>query len=186
MTPEETKRLVERLRNFDGSDIKQLYTQAADALEAMALNDGQKPSGDLPCASAGSSRQSVTDDAVAPDQISAAARDALAERRAQVTREGWTPEHDDAHSVGALAVAGACYAFSAASSQYARHSTYWARRYTEAFREYWPFDEEWRKPKDPRRDLVRAGALIIAEIERIDRAALQPDHEQALPGDEHE
>jgi hypothetical protein len=29
----------------------------------------------------------------------------------------------------------------------------------------------WWKPKDRRRDLVRAAALIIAEIERLDRDA---------------
>lgn len=33
----------------------------------------------------------------------------------------------------------------------------------------WPWGAEWWKPKEPRRDLVRAGALIIAEIERLDR-----------------
>lgn len=35
----------------------------------------------------------------------------------------------------------------------------------------WPWGSSWWKPKDPRRDLVRAGALILAEIERIDRAS---------------
>ncbi|EIP5489386.1 hypothetical protein LS178_001568 [Salmonella enterica] len=32
-------------------------------------------------------------------------------------------------------------------------------------------DPAWWKPKGARSDLVRAGALIQAEIERIDRAA---------------
>ena len=36
---------------------------------------------------------------------------------------------------------------------------------------YWPWDPAWWKPIDPRCDLVKAGALILAEIERIDRAA---------------
>jgi hypothetical protein len=35
----------------------------------------------------------------------------------------------------------------------------------------WPWSREWWQPKDRRRDLVRAGALIVAEIERLDRAA---------------
>jgi hypothetical protein len=35
----------------------------------------------------------------------------------------------------------------------------------------WPWSVQWWKPKDRRRDLVRAGALIVAEIERLDRAA---------------
>jgi hypothetical protein len=31
--------------------------------------------------------------------------------------------------------------------------------------------DEWWKPTNRRRDLVKAGALILAEIERLDRAA---------------
>ncbi len=30
----------------------------------------------------------------------------------------------------------------------------------------------WFKPKDRRRDLIKAGALILAEIERLDRASV--------------
>lgn len=33
----------------------------------------------------------------------------------------------------------------------------------------WPWDAKWWKPKNTRRDLVRAGALIVAELERMDR-----------------
>jgi hypothetical protein len=43
-------------------------------------------------------------------------------------------------------------------------------------REYgWPWDLKWWKPTTPRRDLVKAAALIVAEIERLDRAALAPE-----------
>jgi len=35
----------------------------------------------------------------------------------------------------------------------------------------WPWAEKWWKPKNERRDLVKAAALILAEIERLDRAA---------------
>lgn len=38
------------------------------------------------------------------------------------------------------------------------------------WRVLWPWDREWWKPKDRRRNLVRAAALLIAEIERLDRA----------------
>jgi hypothetical protein len=39
--------------------------------------------------------------------------------------------------------------------------------------EAWPenWSATWWKPKDRRQDLVRAGALVISEIERIDRAS---------------
>lgn len=35
---------------------------------------------------------------------------------------------------------------------------------------FFPYEAHWWKPKTPREDLVRAGALILAEIELIDRA----------------
>ncbi|MCY0328226.1 hypothetical protein [Pseudomonas aeruginosa] len=85
--------------------------------------------------------------------------DVQAERRRQVEAEGWTPEHDDEHNGGELADAAACYALSAAG-----WSTY-------AARERWPWPLEWWKPSTARRDLVKASALALAEIERLDRAA---------------
>ena len=36
--------------------------------------------------------------------------------------------------------------------------------------ELWPWLSSWWKPSTNRRDLVKAGALILAEIERLDRA----------------
>ncbi|NKJ43681.1 hypothetical protein [Novosphingobium sp. SG720] len=35
----------------------------------------------------------------------------------------------------------------------------------------WPWDDEHFKLTNPRRDLIKAAALIVAEIERLDRAA---------------
>lgn len=82
-----------------------------------------------------------------------------AERRRQQEVEGWTPEHDDDHDEGAMAKAGAVYAL-------------WDTDVaTRAFvSEAWPWEQEWLKPKDQRRNLIRAAALIVAEIERLDRA----------------
>lgn len=37
----------------------------------------------------------------------------------------------------------------------------------------WPWSPEWWKPKDPRRDLIRGIALLIAEAERRDRQEAQ-------------
>ncbi|MBN6820664.1 hypothetical protein JRF84_13860 [Methylobacterium organophilum] len=93
--------------------------------------------------------------------------DIARERRRQVEAEGWTPEHDDCHDEGEIADAAACYAAgripmapAAASAQ--------GHGYTPL----WPWDAKWWKPgRDRRRDLVKAGALILAEIERLDRAA---------------
>ncbi|MFU6543340.1 hypothetical protein ACM793_03965 [Pseudomonas aeruginosa] len=85
--------------------------------------------------------------------------DVQAERRRQITAEGWTPEHDDEHNGGELADAAACYAL-------------WAGGINPGnWREFWPWAPEWLKHSEPRRMLVKAAALILAEIQRLDRAA---------------
>ena len=103
-----------------------------------------------------------------------AAQDVLAERRRQIEVECWKPEHDDAHTDGSLAAAGACYAMHSAidagidSGRIDRYAEPW-RRLDKFVPDYWPFHRLWWKPRDRRRNLVKAGALIIAEIERLDR-----------------
>jgi hypothetical protein len=100
-----------------------------------------------------------------------AARDVLAERRRQVEEEGWTPEHDDEHSTGDMAAAAASYALAAGADSVRtvveRHERIRAALHV------WPWASEWWKPKDGRRNLVKAGALILAEIERLDRASMK-------------
>ena len=84
------------------------------------------------------------------------------ERERQMAVEGWTAEHDDNHSCGELADAAACYA----------HPAPWGvRPQAGPPPKLWPWSIAWWKPKDRRENLVRAGALIVAEIERLDRAA---------------
>lgn len=90
--------------------------------------------------------------------------DVQAERRRQVEAEGWTPEHDDEHSHGQMARASACYALAGSS---APNDGTAALLVSLA----WPWDEQWWKPSTARRDLVKACALVLAEIERLDRAA---------------
>ena len=84
--------------------------------------------------------------------------DVLAERARQIEVEGWTPEHDDQHRSGQLADAAARYA-AAGGGTFPDERT--------AF--LWPWAASWWKPTNRRRDLVKAGALILAEIERLDR-----------------
>ena len=98
-----------------------------------------------------------------------AALDVLAERARQISVEGWTPEHDDLHEEGQLA---------GAAAGYARHVNARGWVFAGSPDDYksepppihWPWADEWWKPSSPRRDLIKAGALILAEIERIDRA----------------
>ena len=96
----------------------------------------------------------------APPALTDAAREVLGERQRQVTAEGWTPTHDDEHEIGELARAAACYAANATGYRLQSRIN------------IWPWDREWWKPSTPRRDLIKAGALILAEIERLDRRAL--------------
>lgn len=90
--------------------------------------------------------------------------DLLAERLRQVDDEGWSPEHDDQHAFGELAKAAGCYAWIAGTSDN-------LRLIFDAPPPTWPsnWGSDWWKPTDRRRDLVKAGALILAEIERLDR-----------------
>lgn len=90
--------------------------------------------------------------------------DVIKERTRQVVDEQWTAEHDDAYPAGTLALAGATYALPKEDAN-GKHGSG-----VPVWRALWPFDGEWFKPKDRRRDLVRSAALIIAEIEKIDRA----------------
>ena len=109
------------------------------------------------------------------------------ERRRQIEVEGWTAEHDAEHEDGELAMAAACYS--------ATDKIYVIQKYANAFtvRDPWPFEDRWDKrygygsnaygkgneganylpdPKtytnEERVDLlVKAGALIAAEIDRL-------------------
>ena len=97
-----------------------------------------------------------------------------AERRRQIEAEGWTAEHDDQHTDGSLAAAAAAYAWAASLSDHARAKladveSVWGWQLWRLWPRSWA--GAWCKPRDRRRDLVRAAALIVAEIERLDRAA---------------
>ncbi len=109
--------------------------------------------------------------------VSAAVADVLAERRRQVEAEGWTPAHDDAHDRQELAAAAACYAHPSPSMTKFRTEGYGGalHDYPRQVPSDWPWHPQWWKPTDRRRDLVKAGALVLAEIERLDRAEQPPE-----------
>jgi hypothetical protein len=101
------------------------------------------------------------------------------ERKRQIESEGWTLEHDDKHLHGELARAGACYALHAAYPTANYKITPpdsrwpWTNTYDgsggRGDTPIWCSRPAWWKPKNERRDLIRAAALIVAEIERLDR-----------------
>lgn len=110
-----------------------------------------------------------------PGTFSDAMNDIYKERTRQRRKEGWTLAHDDAHTDGSLAAAAAAYAYQASTMVTPKDDdddcTDGKRGFVSIVRIIWPreWSWEWWKPKDVRRNLVRAGALILAEIERIDR-----------------
>jgi hypothetical protein len=88
-----------------------------------------------------------------------------AERARQIHEEGWTAEHDDTrHQLGELLHAAQSYVMQA-DGQIQRVDL------PDCFiPRFWPWAREWWKPSsDPVRNLVKAGALIAAEIDRIQR-----------------
>jgi hypothetical protein len=95
-----------------------------------------------------------------------------AERQRQVGVEGWTPEHDDKYTRDQLLSAARNYmeigSFIAMTGR-TDGETFYRGMPPEAG--LWPWTGEWWKPDytDAVRNLVKAGALIAAEIDRIQR-----------------
>lgn len=104
-----------------------------------------------------------------------------AERQRQKEVEHWSDEHDDQHKCGEMAKAAACYAYVAALSDTVRdvdrlppvNAVGPVQSQVVVIQRAWPWDWKWWKPKDRVRDLVRAGALIVAELERLKRAEMR-------------
>ena len=127
------------------------------------LGDGLQADGETPCPCIDARKG---EDLTFETEMPRAWLDVMGERVRQITAEGWTADHDDAHSLGQMAGAALCYL--------AEDIPHWARQ--QAHGCYWPWDAEWWKPGDHRRNLVKAGALILAEIERLDRATTESSH----------
>ena len=85
------------------------------------------------------------------------------ERQRQISGEGWSPAHDAIHTEGQMAAAAMCY-----TEQVVDDEIRAVGGSGEFVQQWWPWDEEWWKPSlDPIRNLVKAGALIAAEIDRL-------------------
>lgn len=87
------------------------------------------------------------------------------ERERQITKEGFGPEHDKTWVNGELALAAASYAMTPETRKE------YDRVLVEGEPKMWPFESKWWKPTpdDRIRELTKAGALIVAEIERLRR-----------------
>lgn len=103
---------------------------------------------------------------VARTGLTPAEHDVLAERARQISAEGWTPEHDDEHVCDEIAAMACFYAMPPGARDWDASSTGYGASFGAAI-----LPEGWEpKTGDRRRELIKAGALIIAEIERLDRA----------------
>lgn len=100
------------------------------------------------------------------------------ERERQELEEGWTAEHDDQHTDQELARAAACYA-----NPFNRLISRFGVRLRISRDIWWPFADGWWKPETTGqedttteeyrqkriRELQKAGALIAAELDRLQR-----------------
>lgn len=88
------------------------------------------------------------------------------ERLRQVVEEKWSYGHDDGHDEDQMATAAACYVLPF------RRRMMPVKPGLNLFCQLWPWDNEWWKPTPDNRvrELVKAGALIAAEIDRLQRA----------------
>ena len=79
-----------------------------------------------------------------------------AERQRQIEVEGFDAEHDSGHDCADLLAAAECYA----KENPVMHDD-------ANFPIHWPFDDGYWNPKTRERNLVRAGALALAAVDRI-------------------
>lgn len=96
------------------------------------------------------------------------------ERIRQIEKEGFDAEHDSDHNPAELIFAAEAY------QQYARcqlNMQIAGRTFSSSeVPDYWPWEPEWFKPSDDiRRNLEKAGALIVAAYDRIQYAV---DHNE--------
>ena len=80
------------------------------------------------------------------------------ERQRQIDVEGWDTEHDDEHTGGGLLYAAATYILTIIEPEGDHYKL-------------WPWEMQYYKPtlQDPIRQLTKAGALVAAEIDRLQR-----------------
>ncbi len=116
------------------------------------------------------------------------------ERARQIGTLGWGPKHDDEHVDGSLALVAACYTTPAqlyikrVKANALVFADPWPSSWADHYDKRYSIGERVKNPgnyvADPstytaterRRLLIKAAALIVAEVERLDRAALSsPD-----------
>jgi hypothetical protein len=90
------------------------------------------------------------------------------ERKRQIQEKRWTFEHDDLHTDRSLSLAAKCYE---------QNARLMATYEPGIVPQHWPWHRDEWNPKTAERDLIRAGALYQAEIERLIRAKIEVPRE---------
>lgn len=85
----------------------------------------------------------------------------MAERSRQIVEEGYTPAHDSRYTRFELSSAAMAYLNASDSA---------------LVEQFWPWDWKFWKPTTHIRNLVKAGALIAAEIDRLQALENIKDH----------
>jgi len=96
------------------------------------------------------------------------------ERQRQIDVEGYTAQHDSQHEVSEFLSAAKSYmdsSYLSMTSEQIDNSTHWHETnepfYWQHIKDSFPWDKKYFKPTTPLRDLVKAGALIAAAIDRL-------------------
>lgn len=138
---------------LDGFDTALRDDAEAQLTTLQAAHDSLLRASEQPALSEGQDLREVQPDGAAL---------IAAERLRQVSVEGWTPAHDDGHEGNELLQAAVWYLDNGAEFDFGLSLP------------PWPWEPAAWKPSDDRvRQLVKAGALIAAEIDRLKRRDAQ-------------
>lgn len=157
-------------------DARQIIEVLVEVLATIAEMVGLPRDTDEPEVIVHRLRQQLAAPVPADDEAADGVALIAAERHRQVDVEDWTAEHDDQHRHCELLDAARCYV---------NQGRTWFPEFTHRYDtdpgamldQNWPWwageePEGWKPSGDPITDLVKAGALICAEIDRLQRAAL--------------
>jgi len=99
----------------------------------------------------------------------------LQERVRQITVEGFKSSNDDRYESGELCDAALSYTRAAARQLRGENITY-IRTMVNSGDIPWPWEDAWWKPsEDPQRNLEKAGALLAAEWDRLERIKIKQE-----------
>lgn len=108
----------------------------------------------------------VFDDVAADEALGLGVVLIAEERLRQIAEEQWTSEHDAGHVLGELLAAAQCYVVAARRAGEGADAFH---IWKEGLPDYWPWDpEDWKPSADAVRNIAKAGALLAAEIDRIE------------------